>query len=68
MMYAIIGLALLPLIHCTVDYLLWLGLDVKVYFLVLGGLVTTYLALNTVSERWNVGGMEMVYNAARIVL
>jgi SSS family solute:Na+ symporter len=31
---------------------------------VLGGLVTTYLALNTVSAALDVEGMEMVYNAA----
>jgi SSS family solute:Na+ symporter len=66
MMYAIIGLALLQqLIHCMADYLLWLGLMLFLIFLVLGGLVTTYLALNTVSDgagMWE--GMKTVYNAA----
>jgi SSS family solute:Na+ symporter len=65
MMYAIIGLALLlQLIHCTVDYLLWLGLMLFRYSLVLGGLVTTYLALNTVSDGAGMEEMKTVYNAA----
>ena len=67
MVYAIIGLALF-----SAAYSLYGGLSavawtdvIQVIFLVLGGLVTTYLALNTVSDgagMWE--GMKTVYNAA----
>ena len=67
MIYAIIGLALF-----SAAYSLYGGLSavawtdvIQVVFLVLGGLVTTYLALNTVSDgagMWE--GMKTVYNAA----
>jgi SSS family solute:Na+ symporter len=67
MIYAIIGLALF-----AAAYSLYGGLSavawtdvIQVVFLVLGGLVTTYLALNTVSDgagMWE--GIKTVYNAA----
>jgi SSS family solute:Na+ symporter len=66
-MYAIIGLALF-----SAAYSLYGGLSavawtdvIQVIFLVLGGLVTTYLALNTVSNgagMW--AGMQHIYHAA----
>lgn len=67
MMYAIIGLALF-----SAAYSLYGGLSavawtdvIQVVFLVLGGLVTTYLALNTVSDgagMWE--GLKTIYHAA----
>lgn len=67
MMYAIIGLALF-----AAAYSLYGGLSavawtdvIQVIFLVLGGLVTTYLALNTVSDgagMW--AGLKHIYEAA----
>ena len=67
MMYAIIGLALF-----AAAYSLYGGLSavawtdvIQVVFLVLGGLVTTYLALNTVSDgagMW--AGLQQIYQAA----
>lgn len=67
MMYAIIGLALF-----SAAYSLYGGLSavawtdvIQVVFLVLGGLVTTYLALNTVSDgagMWQ--GLTTIYEAA----
>ena len=67
MMYAIIGLALF-----ASAYSLYGGLSavawtdvIQVVFLVLGGLVTTYLALNTVSDgagMW--AGLQQIYQAA----
>jgi len=67
MMYAIIGLALF-----SAAYSLYGGLSavawtdvIQVVFLVLGGLVTTYLALNTVSDgagMW--AGLQHIYQAA----
>ncbi|MCW2118712.1 sodium/sugar symporter [Flavobacterium sp. 7A] len=67
MMYAIVGLALF-----SAAYSLYGGLSavawtdvIQVVFLVLGGIVTTYLALNTVSDgagMWE--GMKTVYHAA----
>jgi SSS family solute:Na+ symporter len=67
MMYAIIGLALF-----SAAYSLYGGLSavawtdvIQVIFLVLGGLVTTYLALNTVSDgagMWQ--GLTTIYEAA----
>lgn len=67
MMYAIIGLALF-----SAAYSLYGGLSavawtdvIQVIFLVLGGLVTTYLALNTVSNgagMWQ--GLTTIYEAA----
>ena len=67
MMYGVIGLALF-----AAAYSLYGGLSavawtdvIQVVFLVLGGLVTTYLALNTVSDGEGVvAGMKMVYEAA----
>jgi hypothetical protein len=43
MMYAIIGTLLLPLIHCTVDYLLAWTDVIQVIFFVLGGLRRIWL-------------------------
>ncbi|SEA93699.1 solute:Na+ symporter, SSS family [Flavobacterium gillisiae] len=67
MIYAIIGLALF-----SAAYSLYGGLSavawtdvIQVVFLVLGGLVTTYLALNTVSDgagMWQ--GLKTIYEAA----
>ncbi|MCL6267593.1 sodium/sugar symporter [Flagellimonas myxillae] len=65
MMYSVIGLALF-----AAAYSLYGGLSavawtdvIQVVFLVLGGLVTTYLALNTVSGGEGVvEGMKVVYN------
>ncbi len=67
MMYAIIGLALF-----SAAYSLYGGLSavawtdvIQVVFLVLGGLVTTYLALDTVSNgagMWQ--GLQKIYHAA----
>jgi SSS family solute:Na+ symporter len=67
MMYAIVGLALF-----AAAYSLYGGLSavawtdvIQVIFLVLGGLVTTYIALNTVSDGAGVWeGMKTVYYAA----
>jgi SSS family solute:Na+ symporter len=67
MMYAIVGLALF-----AAAYSLYGGLSavawtdvIQVIFLVLGGLVTTYIALNTVSDGAGVWeGMKTVYHAA----
>jgi SSS family solute:Na+ symporter len=67
MMYAIVGLALF-----AAAYSLYGGLSavawtdvIQVVFLVLGGLVTTYIALNTVSDGAGVWeGMKTVYYAA----
>ena len=67
MMYAIVGLALF-----AAAYSLYGGLSAvawtavfQVIFLVLGGLVTTYIALNTVSDGAGVWeGMKTVYYAA----
>lgn len=67
MMYAIIGLALF-----AAAYSLYGGLSavawtdvIQVVFLVLGGLVTTYMALNTVSDGAGVWeGIKTVYDAA----
>ena len=67
MIYAIIGLALF-----SAAYSLYGGLSavawtdvIQVVFLVLGGLVTTYLALNTVSDGAGVWqGLTTIYNAA----
>lgn len=67
MIYAIIGLALF-----AAAYSLYGGLSavawtdvIQVVFLVLGGLVTTYLALNTVSGGEGViSGFHMVWDAA----
>ena len=66
MMYGVIGLALF-----AAAYSLYGGLSavawtdvIQVVFLVLGGLVTTYLALNTVSGGEGViSGLKTVYNA-----
>ena len=57
MVYAVVGLALLlPHIHCMAVYQqLWTDI-IQVVFLVFGGLVTTYLALDTVSRGWNYRG------------
>ncbi|HAH54499.1 MAG TPA: sodium/glucose cotransporter [Flavobacterium sp.] len=67
LIYAIIGLALF-----SAAYSLYGGLSavawtdvIQVIFLVFGGLVTTYLALNTVSDgagMW--AGLQHIYNAA----
>ncbi|MBG6060755.1 SSS family solute:Na+ symporter [Flavobacterium sp. CG_9.1] len=67
MMYAVVGLALF-----AAAYSLYGGLSavawtdvIQVIFLVLGGLVTTYIALNTVSDGAGVWeGMKTVYYAA----
>lgn len=67
MIYAIVGLALF-----AAAYSLYGGLSavawtdvIQVVFLVLGGLVTTYLALDTVSNGAGViEGMKTIYNAA----
>ena len=67
MIYAVIGLALF-----AAAYSLYGGLSavawtdiIQVIFLVLGGLVTTYLALNTVSQGEGViEGFKHIYNAA----
>ncbi|WP_405294333.1 sodium/sugar symporter [Algibacter sp. Ld11] len=67
MMYGVIGLALF-----AAAYSLYGGLSavawtdvIQVVFLVLGGLVTTYLALNTVSNGQGVvEGIKVVYAAA----
>ncbi|PDH43921.1 MAG: sodium/glucose cotransporter, partial [Flavobacteriales bacterium MED-G15] len=67
MIYAVIGLALF-----AAAYSLYGGLSavawtdiIQVVFLVLGGLVTTYLALNTVSQGQGVvEGLKHIYNAA----
>ncbi len=67
MIYALIGLALF-----AAAYSLYGGLTavawtdiIQVIFLVLGGLVTTYLALNTVSQGEGViEGLIHIYNAA----
>lgn len=67
MIYAVIGLALF-----AAAYSLYGGLTavawtdiIQVIFLVLGGLVTTYLALNTVSQGEGViEGLKHIYNAA----
>ena len=67
MIYAIVGLALF-----AAAYSLYGGLSavawtdvIQVIFLVLGGLVTTYLALNTVSDRAGVWqGLKTIYEAA----
>ncbi|MBT8314183.1 MAG: sodium/sugar symporter [Maribacter sp.] len=67
MMYGVIGLALF-----AAAYSLYGGLSavawtdvIQVVFLVLGGLVTTYLALNTVSGGEGVfAGLKTVYEAA----
>ena len=66
MMYGVIGLALF-----AAAYSLYGGLSavawtdvIQVVFLVLGGLVTTYIALNTVSDGEGViAGMKTVYEA-----
>jgi len=66
MMYGVIGLALF-----AAAYSLYGGLSavawtdvIQVVFLVLGGLATTYLALNTVSDGQGVvEGIKTVYNA-----
>ena len=66
MMYGVIGLALF-----AAAYSLYGGLSavawtdvIQVVFLVLGGLVTTYIALNTVSDGEGViAGMKTVYDA-----
>ena len=66
MMYGIIGLALF-----AAAYSLYGGLSavawtdvIQVIFLVLGGLVTTYIALNTVSDGAGVmAGLKTVYDA-----
>lgn len=67
MMYGVIGLALF-----AAAYSLYGGLSavawtdvIQVIFLVLGGLVTTYIALNTVSDGDGVmSGLKTVYDAA----
>lgn len=67
MMYAVIGLALF-----AAAYSLYGGLSavawtdiIQVVFLVLGGLVTTYLALNAVSDgQGTLEGMKMIFEAA----
>ncbi|RXP46347.1 sodium/glucose cotransporter [Lutibacter sp. HS1-25] len=67
MIYGVIGLALF-----AAAYSLYGGLSavawtdvIQVIFLVLGGLVTTYLALNTVSDGQGVmEGLKVVYDAA----
>lgn len=67
MMYAVIGLALF-----AAAYSLYGGLSavawtdiIQVVFLVLGGLVTTYLALNAVSDgQGTIEGMKMIFEAA----
>ncbi|KVV15695.1 sodium/sugar symporter [Flavobacterium sp. TMP13] len=67
MVYAIIGLALF-----AAAYSLYGGLSavawtdvIQVIFLVLGGLVTTYLALDTVSNGAGaIEGLKAIYNAA----
>jgi SSS family solute:Na+ symporter len=67
MMYGVIGLALF-----AAAYSLYGGLSavawtdvIQVVFLVLGGLVTTYIALNTVSDGEGViAGMKTVYEAS----
>jgi len=67
MVYGVIGLGLF-----AAAYSLYGGLSavawtdvIQVVFLVLGGLVTTYLALNTVSDGQGiVEGMKIVYDAA----
>ncbi|MGA9639074.1 sodium/sugar symporter [Flavobacterium sp.] len=67
MMYAIVGLALF-----SAAYSLYGGLSavawtdvIQVVFLVLGGLVTTYLALNTVADGAGMWvGLKTIYHAA----
>ena len=67
LVYAVLGLALF-----AAAYSLYGGLTavawtdiIQVIFLVLGGLVTTYLALNTVSQGEGViEGLKAIYNAA----
>ncbi|MEX0360434.1 MAG: sodium/glucose cotransporter, partial [Allomuricauda sp.] len=66
MVYAIIGLAIF-----AAAYSLYGGLSavawtdmIQVVFLILGGLVTTYLALDTVSTGQGfIKGLEIVYNS-----
>ena len=67
MMYGVIGLALF-----AAAYSLYGGLSavawtdvIQVVFLILGGLVTTYLALNAVSDGGGmVAGLKQIYHAA----
>ena len=67
MMYGVIGLALF-----AAAYTLYGGLSavawtdvIQVVFLILGGLVTTYLALNAVSDGGGmVAGLKQIYQAA----
>ena len=67
LVYAVLGLALF-----AAAYSLYGGLTavawtdiIQVVFLVLGGLVTTYLALDTVSQGQGViEGLKSIYNAA----
>ncbi len=67
MMYAIVGLALFAAaysLYCGLSAVAWTDV-IQFIFLVLGGLVTTYIALNTVSDGARVWeGMKTVYYAA----
>jgi len=66
-MYAIIGLALFAAAYSVyggLSAVAWTDV-IQVVFLILGGVVTTYLALNTVSDGaglWQ--GLKTIYNAA----
>ena len=67
MMYAIIGLALFAAAYSVyggLSAVAWTDV-IQVFFLILGGVVTTYLALNTVSDGAGVWqGLKTIYQAA----
>lgn len=67
MMYAIIGLALFAAAYSVyggLSAVAWTDV-IQVVFLILGGVVTTYLALNTVSDGAGVWqGLKTIYHAA----
>ena len=66
LVYAVLGLALLqPRIHFMgLTAVAWTDI-IQVVFLVLGGLVTTYLALDTVSQGQGVlEGLKSIYKVA----
>jgi SSS family solute:Na+ symporter len=67
MMYAIIGLALFAAAYSVyggLSAVAWTDV-IQVFFLILGGVVTTYLALNTVSDGAGVWqGLKTIYRAA----
>jgi SSS family solute:Na+ symporter len=67
MMYAIIGLALFAAAYSVyggLSAVAWTDV-IQVFFLILGGVVTTYLALNTVSDGAGVWqGLKTIYQSA----